>query len=159
MRMPARADILPASHRPNSSKGISPRPSYATPVINTSIAQYDRPARLYQDLSSSGRGTVDLEMIDGPLTTDLSPHTMASNNAPSLVSDDGEYDDGDDAESASSEREDTDSVAEIDIEDENVVVPRNVRSANKNSNGLKKEDKHVTFISPVKGKKEMVHGN
>jgi len=96
---------------------------------------------------------------------DLSPNTVASNNAPSLVSDDGEYDEGDeDAESASSEGEDEGSdVAEIDIEDgEGVekVVPRTVLRNRAGSGGeggmrLRKEDKHVTFVSPVKeGAKE-----
>jgi ADA HAT complex component 1 len=68
-----------------------------------------------------------------------------------LVSDDGEYDEGDDAESATSE-EDEDSVAEIDIEDDGVdkVEPRAVLR-NRGSEGmrLRKEEKHVTFVSPA----------
>jgi len=96
-------------------------------------------------------------MLDGPSLVDLSPNTIASNNAPSLVSDDGEYDEGDDAESASSGDEDDDSVAEIEFEDDGEkVVPRTVLRNRAGSGGdamrLKKEDKHkhVTFVSPVK---------
>ena len=161
MRMPARVNIASAPNRPTSSKGISPRPTHATPFVNTSIAQYERPARLYSNMSDMSERNIDLEMMDGPSATDLSPHTMTSNNAPSLVSDDGEYDDGDDADSAASEGGDVDSVAEIDIEDDSVdkVVPRNVRTGSRGTNSMKKEDKHVTFMSPVKEGKEIVHRN
>jgi len=73
-----------------------------------------------------------------------------------LVSDDGEYDDGTDAERESSSEEDEDSdVAEIDIEDDAVdkVVPlRNHGSSGSEAMRLRKEDKHVTFVSPVKEK-------
>src|SRR3979490_1949161 len=60
----------------------------------------------------------DLDML-GPSLVDLSPNTVASNNAPSLVSDDGEYDEGDDdaESSASGDEEEGSDVAEIDIED------------------------------------------
>lgn len=172
MRVPARATMSPAPFkRPGSSKGldiknaripgISPRLAHATPVINTAAAsQHNRPsARVINDFSidpldQSQSPDVDIEMMDGPSSIDLSPHTITSNNAPSLVSDDGEYDEGDDAESASSEEEDDDSVAEIDIEDEQ-VVPRTVLRNRAGSGGdsgvrLRKEDKHVTFVSPVK---------
>jgi len=100
---------------------------------------------------------VDVDMLHGPSINDLSPNTVVSNNAPSLVSDDGEYDEGDDAESASSEEEAEDSdVAEIDIEDDGVekVVPRTILRNRSGSAGdsmrLRKEDKQVTFVSPVK---------
>lgn len=161
VRLPARVNVSSSTNRPASSKGISPRPAHATPVVNTSIAQYERPARLYADMSDSADGNIDLEMMDGPSATDLSPHTMTSNNAPSLVSDDGEYDDGDDADSAASEGGDVDSVAEIDIEDDSVdkVLPRNVRPGSRGTNNMKKEDKHVTFMSPVKEGKEIVRRN
>jgi len=99
-------------------------------------------------------------MIDTPSMIDLSPNTVVSNNAPSLVSDDGEYDEGDDAESASSEDELEESdVAEIDIEDDGIdkVEPRTVlrNRSGSGSEGMrlrkeKKADQHVTFVSPVK---------
>lgn len=176
MRMPARAGVSPAPFgRPNSSKGldgrhprqpalsgISPRLSHAIPVINTtSSTSTTVPSGLShshpEHSPESQMVDVDVEMLDGPSLLDLSPNTIASNNAPSLVSDDGEYDEGDDADSAASEDEDDDSVAEIQFEDDGEkVVPRTVMR-NRSGSGsdavrLKKEDKHkhVTFVSPVK---------
>ncbi len=167
LRVPARAGVSPAPlARPVSSKGlsvISPRLSHGTPAINTAAANHNRPTsrrvstptttddRLEQDL--------DVEMIDGPSMVDLSPNTVASNKPPSLVSDDDDYDDGSDPERQFSSSEDEDSdVAEIDIEDDGVdkVVPRTVMR-NRAGSGteamrLRKEDKHVTFVSPVKDK-------
>jgi len=96
-------------------------------------------------------------MLDGPSAVDLSPNTVASNNAPSLVSDDGEYDEGDeDAESSMDESEGEDEgsdVAEINFEDVDgleKVVPRTALRHRAANGPLRKEDKHVTFVSPVK---------
>jgi len=173
MRVPSRAGVSPAPlGRPGSSKGIdgrhgrqpglsgiSPRMSHATPVINTNGAVHRTMAgtRLVNVERNDHHEDVDMDMLHGPSINDLSPNTVASNNAPSLVSDDGEYDEGDDAESASSEDEVEDSdVAEIDIEDDGVekVVPRTILR-NRSGSGsegmrLRKEDKQVTFVSPVK---------
>ena len=172
MRMPARAAMSPAPFgRPTSSKGvdsknarkpgISPRLSYATPVINTTTATiHNKPSRTvahHAEIETPPDVDGDIDMM-GPSYVDLSPNTVASNNAPSLVSDDGEYDEGEDeAESSTSEDEEEGSdVAEIDIEDGEVekVVPRTVLR-NRSGSGsegmrMRKEDKHVTFVSPVK---------
>ena len=173
MRVPTRAAMSSTSFgRPGSSKGadskigrkpgISPRLSYATPVINISaVAHHNKPSTrhvhvLHDEIQTPPDVDGDIDMM-GPYV-DLSPNTVASNNAPSLVSDDGEYDEGDDdAESASSEDgEEGSDVAEIDIEDGEVekVVPRTVLRNRSGSGGggmrLRKEDKHVTFVSPVK---------
>jgi len=174
MRMPARAAMSPAPFgRPTSSKGadsknarkpgISPRMSYSTPVIDTTTAAtHSKPSSRpvhghHVEIETPFDVDGDIDMM-GPTYADLSPNTVASNNAPSLVSDDGEYDEGDDdAESATSEDEEEDSdVAEIDIEDGEVekVAPRTVLR-NRSGSGsegmrLRKEDKHVTFVSPVK---------
>ncbi|RDW91226.1 hypothetical protein BP5796_02391 [Coleophoma crateriformis] len=156
MRMPARAAMAPAPYpRPGSAKGIdnarvpgiSPRPSYATPAINTAAAvSYTKSPSTHMELATMNDVHAVME-IDGPSLIDLSPNTVTSNNAPSLVSDDGEYDDGDDAASASeAEHEEDSDVAEIDIEDGDMekVVSRTV------GNGSKKEGKHVTFVGSVK---------
>ena len=172
MRIPARAAKSSAPFgRPTSSKGpdnknarkpgISPRMSYATPVISTTTAAtHNKPSSVpikRHHVEVETPPDVDVDMMV-PSYADLSPNTVASNNAPSLVSDDGEYDEGDDhSESASSEDEEEGSdVAEIDIEDGEVekVVPRTVLR-NRSGSGsegmrLRKEDKHVTFVSPVK---------
>jgi hypothetical protein len=176
MRVPSRAGVSAPFGRPASSKGvdarhsrqpglsgISPRLTHATPVINTFAAGHRNmgSTRLvnveHHDHADEHRDDVDVDMLHGPSINDLSPNTVASNNAPSLVSDDGEYDEGDDAESASSEEEAEDSdVAEIDIEDDGVekVVPRTIlrNRSGSGSDGmrLRKEDKQVTFVSPVK---------
>jgi ADA HAT complex component 1 len=174
MRMPARAAMSSAPFgRPTSSKGvdskharklgISPRMPFATPAINTAAPSHSKPASLnVHDVvfETPPDVNVDIDMM-GPSYADLSPNTVASNNAPSLVSDDGEYDDGDDdAESTRSEDESEGSdVAEIDIEDGEVekVVPRTVLR-NRSGSGsegmrLRKEEKHVAFVSPVKDAK------
>ncbi|TVY68880.1 hypothetical protein LSUE1_G005531 [Lachnellula suecica] len=154
MRMPARAAMSPAPlGRPGSSKGvddksgrfsgISPRLSDSTPVINTSATPIHIPSSNLNEHHIQQGHEMDLEMTS-PSISDLSPNTVASNNAPppSLVSDD---DDGDDAESVSSvdEHEEDSDVAEIDIEDLDGVdkVPRIG-----GKNGMRKEEKHVTFI-------------
>lgn len=172
MRVPARSAISPAPFgRPGSSKGpdgnknsrkpgISPRLPYATP-LNTSAAviNHNRSTFPIDEHPHTPEEDVDVSMRD---VIDLSPNTITSNNAPSLVSDDGEYEDGDDAESSieSSEIDDDSSdVAEIDFEDgegEAKVVSRSTPRRQVKNGGegggmhLRKEEKHVTFVSPVK---------
>jgi ADA HAT complex component 1 len=149
MRIPARAISSPAplasATRPASSKGRSPHMGFASPPVSVSDKDEDRTVRgLHHD-------AMDID-------ADMSPSTMVSNNAPSLVSDDGEYDDSDDACSVSGasdaiEAGSVSDVAEISIEEDH--EPRSMRhhrtSSGVESNlGLKKdESSHVTFITPV----------
>jgi ADA HAT complex component 1 len=136
--------------------------TFATP-INTSTANTNtsttRPLTTHRDQvpDEISEQDTDVLMLDGPSIVELSPNTVISNNAPSLVSDDGEYEDGDDdAESSmdGSEGEDEGSdVAEINFEDVDSmdkVVPRTALRHRAASGSLRKEDKHVTFVSPVK---------
>ncbi|KAL8392447.1 hypothetical protein RB595_002586 [Gaeumannomyces hyphopodioides] len=148
MRIPARAVMAPSSlgldGRPASSKGCVPQ---HLEVLETPITT--PAAELPQASTSSG-------LYGDEMDVDLSPSTMASNNAPSLVSDDGEYDDSDDGSSSdASDNMDTDSVTEIKLEDDHEVqdqmTPRAVRKGNSNSVSLKKdESRHVAFVSPVR---------
>jgi ADA HAT complex component 1 len=178
----ARATMSPAPlGRPGSSKGLdsiasrkfaSPRPIYATPAVNepTNSDHSTTPPHLVSlhrhSIQNHRDSDGDGDML-GPSYADLSPNTVASNNAPSLVSDDGEYDEGDDAESASSDNEEEGSdVAEIDIEDgevEKVVartVIRNRSGSASEAMRMRKEDKHVTFVSsPVKEAKAKGRGH
>jgi ADA HAT complex component 1 len=177
VRMPARAAMSPAplgrpgsskgpegrnSRKPGAQSGISPRLAFAS-LINTGSISSNLP-RAHQG-SSHGDNTPeettgyenDVLMLDGPTIVELSPNTVSSNNAPSLVSDDGEYDEGDDdAESSMDESEGDDEgsdVAEINFEDVDgmeKVVPRTALRHRAASGSLRKEDKHVTFVSPVK---------
>lgn len=174
-RMPARATTSSApSGRPGSSKGpdgrnvrkpgaqsgISPRLSQAaTFPSNTANGK----ATIHQQMRVAGHRTPeemdtdsDVVMLDGPSIVELSPNTLTSNNAPSLVSDDGEYDDGDDAESSldGSEEGDNDSdVAEINLDDVDAldkVIPRTALRHQAAGGALRKEDRHVTFVSPAR---------
>jgi ADA HAT complex component 1 len=146
--------------------GISPRLPHALPAINstpimppvrphTHLANIQTPSHI--DTPRRQHDDMDIEMMHGPSIHDLSPNTVASNNAPSLVSDDGEYEDGDDVESVASEEDEGSDVAEIDIED-GVAVQRTVIRKRAGSGGdvrLKKgEDKHVTFVSPGKDRRK-----
>jgi len=140
---------LAAGPRPTSSKGRSAHLSFARPAVPTaaSVPEGDEDeAGLYED--------------DG-MDTDLSPNTATSNNAPSLVSDDGEYDDSDDgssSEASDSEADSVSDVAEINIEEDEVQgheTPRPLRH-HRGTTGtavkLKKDEtKHVTFVGPVGG--------
>ncbi|KAM5352344.1 hypothetical protein ACJ41O_005067 [Fusarium nematophilum] len=150
MRVPAKAIQAPApldmSTRPQSSKGRVPPIAFKTSTHRAPNLgpKHDTNALLSDE---------DLDMEDA----DMSPNTMVSNNAPSLVSDDGEYDDTDDGSSVSgaSDNLDTESVsdvAEITLDDEQ--DPRSLRRGSNGVSGavrLRKEDpKHVTLMTPVK---------
>jgi ADA HAT complex component 1 len=153
MRVPARTAVSPppgaSSARPTSSKGRAP--SHMTFASPTS-----------QPLAKDGEHSVMIIHDDDvDMDTDLSPNTLVSNNAPSLVSDDGEYDDSDDGSSDSGASdslgaESVSDVAEITIEEDH--EPRSLRH-HRGSSGAgsgtamrlgKDENKHVTFVSPVK---------
>ena len=146
MRVPARTAVSPPPHPslptpPTATKSRVPAPQLGLSTIS--------------NLSSSltERGDVETPMYDDEMEVDMSPNTMASNNAPSLVSDDGEYDDSDDGSSSdTSESLDGASVsdvAEINI-DEDDITPGSIRHRGSTSVKLKKdESKHVTFVTPT----------
>lgn len=176
MRLPARATMSPAHFiRPTSSKGIdastrsghahghnhshnhiAPHSSY---TLNTSPAHTTRPPPPrpqpidIRDHDRDHDGDIDMSMNmsipDTSSIIDLSPNTVASNNAPSLVSDDGEYDEGDDAESVSSGMADESSdVAEIEFEDADAEkVVEGLSGKRERDRGRK--DKHVEFVREV----------
>ena len=149
MRVPA-SSTMPATvvkSRPQSSKGPLPV-AYATPVPTPM-------PRIVPD--SEPEPAIDDDMLDA----EMSPNTAVSNNAPSLVSDDGEYDDSIADSESESESEVNDSldarsisdVDEIDIDDH--TGSRHHRGSAGVGAGttvrLRKDDsKHVTFVSPVK---------
>lgn len=94
---------------------------------------------------------------DMDLDANMSPNPSASNNAPSLVSDDGEYDESDDGSSESDasdnmEAESLSDVADIAMDDD---APRSLRHHGESGTGaavrLRKENKKaVTLVSPMK---------
>ncbi len=136
--------------RPGSSKSVS------TPAHLSFGSQETTSASIAFVKTGALRGAAAM-YVDDEMDVDLSPIPSTSNNAPSLVSDDGEYDDSDDG--SDSDTSDTDlgsvsDVAEINIdEDENEThdTPQPLRH-HRGSVKLKKDEaKHVAFASPVKG--------
>lgn len=99
----------------------------------------------------------DSMVLYDDMDIDLSPNTTGSHNAPSLVSDDGEYDDSDDGSSSVGSGEmDTESVsdvAEINIDEDSEETPRPIGHHHTNSATTvklrKEEAKHVTFVTPI----------
>jgi len=170
MRTLARSTMSPAPYnRPGSSKGpeahparkpgFSPRVAYATP-IDTSAANRNAGIISMDSLHHESNHVIDsdedLTMLDSHHAINLSPNTVASNNAPSLVSDDGEYDDDEADDGADSdismEPEEANDIAEVEIEDVDAIE----RARKESGEGVRlrgKEDKHVTFVSPVKESK------
>lgn len=158
-RLPARSPA-PFS-RPISSKGlertagISPRLAYATPINNTA-ANHSRLGRSVADMNggiSEGFGQNNdaaATISESPSAFDLSPNT----DLPALVSDDDEDDEynDDDGKSLVSEANDDEGsdIAEISIEDGECAEPTVVHRGGDAARRLKKEEKHVTFVSPVK---------
>lgn len=140
MRVPVRAVPPPtAGPRPPSSKGRSPHLAF------TSTASKLLPSAPINDEDDSGFD--DANMMD----VDHSPNTATSNNAPSLVSDDGGDDESDDGSSSdASEDGSLTEVTEVNIEYPEVQD----LSQHGSSNGAraKDENRHVTFVTPLTGK-------
>ncbi|KAH6609700.1 ada hat complex component 1 [Trichoderma cornu-damae] len=151
MRMPARIANSPASMgssaRPTSSKGRAAHMALASP------SDSDMAVASNEHLPNTILSDEDVDMEDA----DLSPNTLISNNAPSLVSDDGEYDDSDEGSSVSGasdqlEAESVSDVAEITLDFE--PDPRALRRESAGIAGpvriRKEEAKQVTLIGPVR---------
>lgn len=150
MRVPAKSTTSPAPSGPlarpsSSSKAhVSHMPFISSPESTVGVGHKDGSRGILSD--------EDIDMEDA----NLSPHTLVSNNAPSLVSDDGEYesDEGSSVSGASDslDAESVSDVAEITLDDEH--EPRSLRRGSSGVSGavkLQKGDaKHVTFVSPVK---------
>jgi len=150
MRVPTRTVEspvpLPTIPRPTSSKGRAVPSAFSRVPQGPETPENDEGAASYDEMDM-----------------DLSPNAIASNNAPSLVSDDGEYDDSDDGSSSETseamEEESISDVAEINIDEDNEVqdhgTPRPIRHHRTNSGTtvkLKKDEgKHVTFVTPITG--------
>jgi ADA HAT complex component 1 len=146
MRIPSRVAVSPsqppAAHRAASSKGH--RTAAQSLADGESSELPETP--MYDD---------EMDVVE------LSPNTVASNNAPSLVSDDGEYDDSDDGSASDTsedlETESVSDVAEINIDDDSdagedtprAAPPRRRGSTSKAVKLKKDESRHVTFVSPT----------
>lgn len=158
---PLPSSFAAAFPRPPSTKGHIATRKPGTPThLPYGAAVFD-PAQCRRGSSgSAGCDHDDLgpdaEMRD---VFDLSPTTVPSNNAPSLVSDDGEYSAADDDDGASSidggaERggDESDDVAEIEFDDEGKAVARKgVEGAGLGFRKGMQKKQGVGFVSPVKG--------
>ncbi|KAL2178265.1 uncharacterized protein P884DRAFT_198190 [Thermothelomyces heterothallicus CBS 202.75] len=149
MRMPSRAAVSP-SQPPSAFRAASNKGHHTASLDAADAADAESP-----DLPET-------PLYDVEMAVDLSPNTMTSNNAPSLVSDDGEYDDSDDGSTSdASDAMETGSVsdiAEISIHDSDgsdareatpQPVPRRRGSTSKAAKLKKEESRHVTFVSPA----------
>ncbi|KAK0385069.1 hypothetical protein NLU13_7547 [Sarocladium strictum] len=144
MRIPTSATKSSApsasSKRPTSSKSRSHMTFVPPPQLPPNALKNSPKAALSDD---------DIDMEDA----NLSPNTLVSNNAPSLVSDDGEYDDSDDASSVSGDSDVLDDESETDVAeitlDDDHHDPRNLGRGSGTVRLRKDDAKHVTFMSPV----------
>lgn len=148
MRVPARTAKSPAPtvapcSRPASSKGRLREMPLASPTGGVVMSKH-----AHNGVSSDEEMDMD--------EANLSPNTLISNNAPSLVSDDGEYDESDEGSSVSGASDHLDGtpmsdVAEITLDDDH--EPRALRRGSSGVPGpvtLRRDDaKHVTLVSPV----------
>ncbi|KAK3331927.1 hypothetical protein B0T19DRAFT_89172 [Cercophora scortea] len=146
MRVPARSAASPppptSIARPASSKGRVP--THLGLLPSADVVSPDLP---------------ETPIYDDEMDVDLSPNTVTSNNAPSLVSDDGEYDDSDDGSASDTsdelETESVSDVAEINIEEDSDAqtgTPRPIhrRESTTTAAKLKKDEaRHVTFVTAI----------
>ena len=92
---------------------------------------------------------------DELMAPELSPSTAISNNAPSLVSDDSDYDDSEgdsDSRSEANDAMDTRSISdveELDIDGEHAHDHQEAEGAGTAVRLRKDDAKHVSFINPV----------
>ena len=143
MRVPSKStsslmDSAPLA-RPKSSKG---RPAHM------SFVPSPRPA----NGRCSTNKDEDVEVDDA----NLSPHHLTNNNAPSLVSDDGEYDDSDEGSSVSGASDDNDTETPSDLAAINLEDDQESRPLTGESKGVSApiklqsdETKHVNFMNGV----------
>ena len=159
---PAPLDCSSANKRPDRSSrkpgylnNISLRPSYSSPYT---------PSTTHHGPSSS----TPSHLLSDSSPVNLSPNTVESNTAPSLVSDDEDYDNAhseSDTPSSAADDDDEDGYPDIEVEDEEVggssVDPELATAAKahpaRRSSALRSPatirghgERHVTFQSPVK---------
>ncbi|MCJ1225116.1 hypothetical protein MMC12_001765 [Toensbergia leucococca] len=173
-RLPARATMSPAPvDRPPSRKGTnsSRKPEYLKTIIPRTV--YSSP---YALSTCSPHTQQDFLLLDTPRAMNLSPNTLESNPAPSLVSDDGDYENthsDPDSPSSASASDEEDRFLDVEVEDhddsiglgassnaqptEIVTAPKahpataeRRSSALRGRTALRPEERHVLFTSPIR---------
>ncbi|KAI9849275.1 MAG: hypothetical protein M1837_004734 [Sclerophora amabilis] len=180
VRVPVTARMSPAPlGRPNSSKGLNTaerRPEGAGSISSTTTSPSS--ATNSKPRPSTRRAPADVIPLEDPPPPNLSPTTLESTTAPSLVSDDGEYEVHTESESPSStDPDDGHDVIQFEVEDHDDVggsettvtdpelaaqpsvkaaLPKRTALRRRGSNGIRRsalrsnEERHVTFMSPEK---------
>ncbi|KAK0733288.1 hypothetical protein B0T26DRAFT_745348 [Lasiosphaeria miniovina] len=153
----APAARTPAVMRIPARSAVPPPPSASIPLPQSSKGRVPTQLGLANLPDTVSSEQPETPPYDDDMDVDLSPNTAASNNAPSLVSDDGEYDDSDGSASDTSDDVETESVsdvAEINIEEDHdtrEVTPRPIHRCRPPSSSevkLRKDDnRHVTFVA------------
>ncbi|KAF4591809.1 ADA HAT complex component 1 [Ophiocordyceps camponoti-floridani] len=162
---------LPADNLPladESDDGVEP--AAAAPPVRTSVAMRV-PARSVQSRArrpTSSKGRLPLmtltstavlsdEDTEDTEESNSSPNTAISNVAPSLVSDDGDYDDTDEGSSVCGASDHLDGAAVSDLVEMSLDEDHEPRALRRGSGGVtapmklhKDEAKPVTIVSPVR---------
>ncbi|OAA33827.1 hypothetical protein AAL_01292 [Moelleriella libera RCEF 2490] len=146
--------------RPSSGGSSSSSVNSTHSDNNSRITPISLASTTASSVDSMSKGALSDEDED-TIVANLSPNTLASNNAPSLVSDDGEYDESDDACSMISGGDDADAESVSDVAEISLDDDHDARPLRRDSNGvsgtvrLRKDDtkkQHVTILGPVKNK-------
>ncbi|KAL9121519.1 MAG: hypothetical protein Q9187_001926 [Circinaria calcarea] len=177
-RLPARATRSPAPlERPTSSKGperrsrkpgylntIIPRPSYSSPYADSIAPSDPHLDGQHPDSLVRNHQPENSIVLSASPTLNLSPNTIESNPAPSLVSDDGDYEDPhseSDAPSSAVGDEEEDGYLDVEVEDEEIggasvdpelataakAHPARRSSALRSPTAMRRE-RHVSFAGP-----------
>ena len=177
-RLPARATMSPAPlDRPTSSKGperrsrkpgflntIIPRQIYSSPYIDSLTPSDSHIDGQHPDPHVGHHQPDNNLLLSASPTLNLSPNTIESNPAPSLVSDDGDYEDPhseSEAPSSALGDEEEDGYLDIEVEDEEVggasvdpelataakAHPARRSSALRSPTAMRRE-RHVSFAGP-----------
>ena len=154
-RILPRSTMSPAPlDRPSSDKGLNGQ-ARRPGKLNTHIPQPYHASEVHDQLSNSR-------------ALNLSPNTVESNPAPSLVSDDGDYEDAHESEAPSSAGEDDqDSYLDVEVEEEvcsssadpELAAAKKARPTVRRGSALTRQastqggqgTRRVSFASPVKG--------
>ncbi|KAG6000840.1 hypothetical protein E4U21_004954 [Claviceps maximensis] len=150
---------VPAQSSKTATANNSPNQSSSSKCRGPPISLVSPPESNMDVTPKNGLSIGSDEELDEIEEANLSPNPMTSNIAPSLVSDDGEYDDSDDGSSISGGSDELDAASVSDVAEITIEDDADARTLRRVSNGvsgtvrLRKHDaknQHVTLLGPVK---------